>query len=69
MATIIVRRPERRAAPELPSGEVVLEPPPENPPPGGKGWGRAMMILPMLAGTAGMALLIGAGGNRGPLMY
>ncbi|NIH84498.1 type VII secretion protein EccCa [Amycolatopsis granulosa] len=68
MGTIIVKRPLRRPAPDLPSGDVVLDPPPENPPPGGKSWTRVLMILPMLAGTGGMALLIGAG-RSGPLMY
>ncbi|GLY64813.1 type VII secretion protein EccCa [Amycolatopsis taiwanensis] len=68
MGTIIVKRPVRQAAPELPSGDVVLDPPPENPPPSGKSWTRVLMILPMLAGTGGMALLIGAG-RSGPLMY
>ncbi|MEU0462576.1 type VII secretion protein EccCa [Amycolatopsis sp. NPDC006131] len=68
MGTIIVKRPLRRPAPDLPSGDVVLDPPPENPPPAGKSWTRVLMILPMLAGTGGMALLIGAG-RSGPLMY
>ncbi|TVT58656.1 type VII secretion protein EccCa [Amycolatopsis rhizosphaerae] len=68
MGTIIVKRPARQPAPELPSGDVVLDPPPENPPPAGKSWTRVLMILPMLAGTGGMALLIGAG-RSGPLMY
>ena len=68
MGTIIVKRPLRRPAPDLPSGDVVLDPPPENPPPAGKNWTRVLMILPMLAGTGGMALLIGAG-RSGPLMY
>lgn len=68
MATIIVKRPVRRPAPELPSGEVILDPPPENPPITGKNWTRVLMILPMLAGTAGMGLLIGAR-SPGPIMY
>ncbi|ASR33813.1 type VII secretion protein EccC [Prauserella marina] len=68
MGTIIVKRPLRRPAPDLPSGEVVLESPPENPGPGQKNWTRTLMILPMLAGTAGMALMMTAG-RSGPLMY
>ncbi|WP_165968563.1 type VII secretion protein EccCa [Saccharopolyspora elongata] len=68
MGTIIVRRPLRRPAPDLPSGELVLDPPPENPPPPGRNWTRVLMVLPMMAGMAGMALLIGAG-RSGPLMY
>jgi DNA segregation ATPase FtsK/SpoIIIE, S-DNA-T family len=65
---MIVTRPVRRPAPELPSGELVLDPPPENPPASGKSWTRALMVLPMLAGMVGMGLLIGAG-RSGPLMY
>lgn len=69
MGTIVVKRPLRRPAPELPTGELMLDPPPENPPPSGKNWTRVLMILPMVAGTGGMALLIGGGRASGPLMY
>lgn len=71
MGIVIVKRPVRRPAPELPSGDVVLEPPPENPPVGGKNWGRMLMMLPMLGMAGGMMLMMGAGfGMRaGPIMY
>jgi S-DNA-T family DNA segregation ATPase FtsK/SpoIIIE len=46
----------------------VLDPPPENPPATGKAWMRMLMVLPMLAGMAGMGLLIGAG-KSGAIMY
>src|SRR6185295_775154 len=68
VATIVVKRPLRRAAPAVPSGEVILDPPPENPPPGGRRWSQMMMILPMVAGTAAMGLMMGMGA-RGPLAY
>ncbi len=68
MATVILRRQPRRDAPELPIGEVLLDPPPEIPPPTGAGWGRMMMMLPMVAGSAGMALLF-ASQRSGPFAY
>ncbi|MDQ3716139.1 MAG: type VII secretion protein EccCa, partial [Actinomycetota bacterium] len=68
MATVILRRQPRRDAPELPTGEVLLDPPPEIPAPTGAGWGRAMMMLPMVAGAAGMALLF-ASQRSGPFAY
>ena len=49
-------------------GEVLLDPPPEIPAPTGQGWGRAMMMLPMVAGGAGMALLF-ASQRTGPFAY
>jgi S-DNA-T family DNA segregation ATPase FtsK/SpoIIIE len=52
----------------MPSGEVLLDPPPEVPPAGGKGWTRMLMILPMGAGAAAMGLMMGAQ-RGGPLTY
>jgi S-DNA-T family DNA segregation ATPase FtsK/SpoIIIE len=52
----------------MPTGEVVLDPPPELPVSGGKGWTRVLTILPMVAGTAAMGLMMGTG-RGGPLMY
>ncbi len=68
MATVILRRQPRRDAPELPIGEVILDPPPEIPQATGAGWGRAMMMLPMAAGAAGMALMF-ASQRSGPFAY
>ncbi|MDQ3734964.1 MAG: type VII secretion protein EccCa [Actinomycetota bacterium] len=68
MATVILRRQARRDAPELPIGEVLLDPPPEIPAPTGAGWGRMMMMLPMVAGAAGMALLFSSQ-RSGPFAY
>jgi S-DNA-T family DNA segregation ATPase FtsK/SpoIIIE len=67
---VLVKRPPRRLAPPLPTGEVVLEPPPEVPQAGGKAWTRLLMILPMAAGGAAMGLMMaGSGRAAGPLMY
>ncbi len=66
MGTIIVKRPPRRPAPDFPSGEMILDPPPEIPQPTGRAWGQMMMMLPMLAGSAAMALMFaGQGGGSG----
>ena len=68
MATIVVKRPLRRPAPAVPTGEVILDPPPENPPAASRRWSQMLMILPMVAGTAAMGLMMGMGA-RGPLAY
>jgi len=65
---VIVKRPPRRPAPVVPSGDVVLDPPPEVPNAAGRGWGRILMIMPMAAGTAAMGLMMGAT-RGGPLAY
>ena len=69
MTSTIVKRPPRRPAPPLPSGEVLLEPPPELPSPNNKNWTRLLMILPMAAGAAAMGLMMGVSGRGGPLVY
>ncbi|HEY2669695.1 MAG TPA: type VII secretion protein EccCa [Rugosimonospora sp.] len=68
MGLVIVRRPPRRLAPAIPSGEVVLDPPPEIPSNTGKGWSRMMTIMPMAAGAAAMGLMMGVQ-RGGPLAY
>ncbi|WP_350279200.1 type VII secretion protein EccCa [Kribbella sp. HUAS MG21] len=57
MATMMVRRPMRRPAPELPGGELLLEAPPEVPEPGGRQWTQMLMVLPMVAMMGAMLLL------------
>ncbi len=70
MSTVIVKRPPRRPAPEIPSGEVILDPPPELPPPISQSWMRLMMLLPMVAGSGAMALMFARqGGRADPIMY
>ncbi len=69
MSTVVVKRPPRREAPPIPSGEVILEPPPEVPQPSGKGWSMLLMMLPMAAGTAAMGLMMGTSRGGGTLAY
>ena len=68
MSTVVVHRRPRREAPELPAGEIVLDPPPELPSDTGRRWSQMLMVLPMLAGAGAMALLF-TGGRSGPLGY
>ncbi|MDG4762753.1 type VII secretion protein EccCa [Solwaraspora sp. WMMD406] len=64
MGTVVVKRPARQPEPEYPSGEVLLDAPPELPAPTGRSWGQLMMLLPMLAGSVAMALMFaGRGGS------
>jgi S-DNA-T family DNA segregation ATPase FtsK/SpoIIIE len=63
MSTVLVRRPPRRPAPEIPAGELRVEPPPELPQPTGGRWQQLMMLLPMLGGGVAMAMMMGRGGG------
>jgi S-DNA-T family DNA segregation ATPase FtsK/SpoIIIE len=63
VGTVVVRRPARQPEPQYPSGEVLLDAPPEVPPPAGRAWGQMMMMLPMLGGSMAMALMFA--GQRG----
>ncbi|MDT4995711.1 MAG: segregation ATPase FtsK/SpoIIIE, family [Actinoplanes sp.] len=64
MSTSVFRRPARRAAPQLPRGELVLESPPELAEQLPRGIGQMLMILPMLCGVGAMAFLYaGRGGG------
>jgi S-DNA-T family DNA segregation ATPase FtsK/SpoIIIE len=68
LGTVVIKRAVRRPEPEYPSGELVLEPPPELPRPDGRGWQQMMMALPMLAGSVAMALMY-TSYRTGPIMY
>jgi S-DNA-T family DNA segregation ATPase FtsK/SpoIIIE len=68
VGTVVIKRAVRRPEPEYPSGELVLEPPPELPRPDGRGWQQMMMALPMLAGSVAMALMY-TSYRTGPIMY
>jgi DNA segregation ATPase FtsK/SpoIIIE, S-DNA-T family len=57
MGTVVVRRPLRRPAPEMPAGELVLDAPPEIPPPAGRQWSQVLMVLPMVLMMGAMILL------------
>ncbi len=71
MGTIIVKRLPRRPAPEIPAGELIIDPPPEIPQASGAKWQQMLMMLPMLGGTLSMAMMYGAGSGsaRGPMAY
>ena len=58
MSTVIVRRSERHDPPELPSGEILLESPPEIPEVTQDSFRQTMMYLPMLVMTVGMVSMI-----------
>ncbi len=63
VSTEVIKRPARRAAPPLPSGELALEPPPAIPQPSGAKWQQYLSVLPMLAGTVATAMMFGRGGG------
>ncbi|QUH03942.1 type VII secretion protein EccCa [Saccharopolyspora erythraea] len=65
MATVVVRRPVRRPAPEQPSGELILDPPPEIPPPPGRQWTQVLMVIPMIAMMAAMMLMFSGNFGQG----
>ncbi|SNY04270.1 type VII secretion protein EccCa [Paractinoplanes atraurantiacus] len=61
MSTVVIKRSARRPAPEIPTGEIAVEPPPEIPQQAGGRWQQAMMALPMLGGSVAMAMMMGQG--------
>ncbi|MDG4828034.1 type VII secretion protein EccCa [Solwaraspora sp. WMMD1047] len=63
MSTLVIRRPPRRPAPEIPTGELVVEAPPELPQETGNRWQQLLMVLPMLGGSVAMAMMFGRGGG------
>ncbi|HEV2377929.1 MAG TPA: type VII secretion protein EccCa [Streptosporangiaceae bacterium] len=63
MGTDIVRRRERREGPEMPHGEIVLQPPPEVPEVVGDAFTQMLTYLPMLAMTFGMVAMMSGTGS------
>ncbi|MEW2476069.1 type VII secretion protein EccCa [Micromonospora gifhornensis] len=63
MSTVVIRRPPRRPAPQIPVGELPVEAPPEIPAVTGGRWHQMLMVLPMLGGTIAMAMMFGRGGG------
>ncbi|MEU7585908.1 type VII secretion protein EccCa [Micromonospora sp. NPDC049230] len=63
MSTVVIKRPPRRPAPEIPAGELPVEAPPEIPVVAGGRWQQMLMVLPMLGGTVAMAMMFGRGGG------
>jgi S-DNA-T family DNA segregation ATPase FtsK/SpoIIIE len=68
MSTVVLKRAARRPAPEIPTGELAVEAPPEIPQAAGGRWQQAMMALPMLGGSVAMAMMMGRG-SGGPFSY
>jgi DNA segregation ATPase FtsK/SpoIIIE, S-DNA-T family len=68
VTTVIVRRGPRRPAPEIPSGDLPIDAPPESPRPVGGRWAHLLMALPLLTGTLATALMFADRGehNAGP---
>lgn len=65
MGLITFHRPKRVAPPAMPRGDLLLESPPEIPPPApSKPFGNLLRMLPMLAGGLAMGLMF-AGGGKG----
>ncbi|WP_410814668.1 type VII secretion protein EccCa [Micromonospora sp. 067-2] len=63
MSTVVIKRPPRRSAPEIPAGDLPVEAPPEIPVVTGGRWQQVLMLLPMLGGTVAMAMMFGRGGG------
>ena len=65
MSTVIVRRAEQAPPPELPSGEIVLQSPPEIPEAPPDSFQQTLMYLPMIAMALGMGVMFVGGGGGG----
>lgn len=64
MSRIVYTRPPRRKGPTMPSGDLLLEPPPDLPVPAQRSMGQMLMMLPMLAMVAAMVFMyMGRGGG------
>jgi DNA segregation ATPase FtsK/SpoIIIE, S-DNA-T family len=68
VSTVIVRRAERHDPPVLPSGEILLESPPEIPEAAPDNFRQTLMFLPMVAMMVGMGAMF-AGQNSNPILY
>ncbi len=68
MATVVVTRGPRRPAPELPTGQLAIQAPPEVRRLTGSRWGQLLVVLPMLAGTVATAMMF-AGRQGGAYSY
>ncbi|GAB1694892.1 type VII secretion protein EccCa [Krasilnikovia sp. M28-CT-15] len=61
MSTVVIKRGARRPAPEIPTGELAVDAPPEIPQATGGRWQQALMALPMLGGSVAMAMMMSQG--------
>jgi S-DNA-T family DNA segregation ATPase FtsK/SpoIIIE len=68
VGTVVVKRPPRHAAPDIPAGELLVEAPPEIPAAPASRWQQFVQVVPMLTGTVATALLF-AGRNGGAYSY
>src|SRR5690349_21290745 len=68
VGTVVVKRSPRRPAPEIPSGELTLDAPPEIPAVPASRWQQLVQVVPMLTGTIATALLF-AGRDGGTYSY
>jgi DNA segregation ATPase FtsK/SpoIIIE, S-DNA-T family len=68
VSTVVVRRTERHDPPELPSGEIRLEPPPEIPEAAPDSFRQTLMYLPMIAMMVGMGSMF-AGNSSNKILY
>jgi len=69
VSTVIVRRGERRTAPEMPRGEILLESPPELPEVVSDSFQQMLMYLPMVAMAGGMAVAVVGGSGATTQQY
>jgi DNA segregation ATPase FtsK/SpoIIIE, S-DNA-T family len=65
VSTVIVRRAEQAPPPELPSGEIALQSPPEIPEAPPDSFSQTLMYLPMVAMALGMGVMFVGGGGGG----
>ncbi|HZE39126.1 MAG TPA: type VII secretion protein EccCa [Stackebrandtia sp.] len=64
MSKRVFSRPPRKKGPVMPTGDLVLEPPPDLPVPGQRSAGQMLMLLPMLAMVGAMVFMYaGRGGG------
>lgn len=64
MGVITFNRTKRAQPPAMPRGDLLLESPPEvPPPPTGRNFGAILRILPMIAGAGAMAMMMMNGGR------
>jgi S-DNA-T family DNA segregation ATPase FtsK/SpoIIIE len=68
MGIVLVKRPARQPGPVLPDGAQDLEPPPTLSTAQGVAWMQVVTAVPMLAGSAAMALMFSSG-RGGTLAY
>ncbi|NJC69179.1 type VII secretion protein EccCa [Planosporangium thailandense] len=69
MSTVVVKRLPRRPAPEIPTGEVAVDAPPEIPQATNARLQQLLQMVPMLAGTIATALLFSRGSGGGTYSY